>query len=245
VGRDGPARAIAFDLFHTLVDPEEFRPPTFRRARAVAEQLGIDPGRFERAWAAGLAARQVACRPTVLERVQEYCRTNGVAPPPTVWTEVDDLLGRYQDLAIRNPRPAVIATLDRLRRRGWTLGLISNCDEREIRALPGSELARRFDGVVLSCEVGAAKPSADAFRALIPRWGGVPLEAAIFVGDGSADEIPGAQRAGFARVLFQSGFVATNGLRSAEENERIRAAADAEIGDVAELLAAAPGSPRR
>jgi len=32
-----PIKGVVFHLFHTLVDPEEFRPPEFSRARFTAE----------------------------------------------------------------------------------------------------------------------------------------------------------------------------------------------------------------
>jgi FMN phosphatase YigB (HAD superfamily) len=239
-----PLQAIAFDLFHTLVDPTEFQPPGFRRSRAVADLVGLPPDVLLHAWEGPLYRdRQVSRQPPVADRVRALCEARGLTPPASVWPEVEDLLGRYQDLAIRNPRPEVLHALRELHRRGWTLGVISNCDEREGRAWPDSELARIVDGWVLSFQAGFAKPDPEIYHALVPRWGGTPLSAAMFVGDGHSDELPGARRAGFARVLFQSGFVATNGVRSAEENARIAAGADGSIAGIGELLRwPAPGA---
>lgn len=239
-------RAIAFDLFHTLVDPEDFRPSGFRRAPEVARLLGLPESEFVAAWEAQSAERQVTRSPTVLERVQAYCRSRGVSPPPEAWSRVDDLLGRYCDRAIQQPRPAIVASLRELKRRGWTLGLVSNCDEREHRAWPSSALAPLFDATVFSCDVGHAKPSAEAFRALLPRWGNIPLAEAMFVGDGNGGELAGARRAGFARVVFQAGFVSVNGLRPATENEKIRREADDSVVGVEELppKVGAPAGPR-
>src|ERR1700694_625208 len=42
--------AIVFDLFHTLVDPEDFRPKDFRRADVAAEVVGLDKERFAAYW---------------------------------------------------------------------------------------------------------------------------------------------------------------------------------------------------
>lgn len=229
-------RAIAFDLFHTIVDPEDFRPKEFHRARAIAELLEIPVREFEREWAAGLNDRVTSMVPSVTDRVRRYCASRGLSPPEGVWPEVADILGRYTDLALRNPRWNVLETLRRLRERGWVLGVVSNCDEREMRGWSGSVLATLFDAAVFSCEVGAAKPSAEAYRALIPRWGGVPLDEALFVGDGSNDELAGARRAGFSRVIFDSEFVSRNGLRPPEANERLRQDADDAIDSLSALL---------
>lgn len=241
MGRE-PLRAIAFDLFHTLVDPEEYRPRDFHRAQAIAELLDLPTTEFAAFWNADLPSRLVSVRPSVVERVQGFCRARGLAPPDSVWPQVTDLLGRHQDRAILHPRPTVLTALHGLKEDGWTLGLLSNCDEREKRSWSSSELAPLFDAAVFSCEVGAAKPSPEAYRALVPRWGGIPLDRAAFVGDGAGDELGGARRAGFAKVVFQMGFVAKNGLRPSTENDRLRAEADASILDLGELASVLEGS---
>jgi len=237
----GSARAIVFDLFHTLVDPEEFRPPAFRRVNELARILNLPLARFETMWDADAGARQVTLKPTVLERVQEICRDFGVSPAPEVWPQVDDILGRYTDRAILNPHRNVVLTLEHLKGAGWTIGLLSNCDEREKRSWASSALAPLFDGVAFSCEIGFAKPSVEAYRSLIPRWGGIPLESALFVGDGANDELAGARRAGFSKVVFQSGFVSVNGLRPAAANERLRNEADLTVNGIEELIDLVPG----
>jgi FMN phosphatase YigB (HAD superfamily) len=237
-------RAIAFDLFNTLVDPPEFQPNGFRRSQAVADLVGLPAEVVREEWeGAHYRDRQVSRTPPVADRVRALCAAHGVTPPGSVWPELEELLGRYQDLAIQNPRPEVLAALRELHRRGWILGVISNCDEREGRAWPDSEIARIVDGWVLSFQVGFAKPDPEVYEALVPRWGGTPLRSAMFVGDGYRGELSGARRAGFARVLFQAGFVATNGVRSAEENARVASEADGTIHGIGELLRLpAPGA---
>jgi putative hydrolase of the HAD superfamily len=178
--------------------------------------------------------------PSVTDRVRRYCSSRGISPPDSAWPVVTDILGRHADLAIRNPRKSVLETLRILKERGFVLGLVSNCDEREVWAWSGSEIAPLFDATVFSCDVGFAKPSAEAYRALIPRWGGILLSKAIFVGDGSNNELAGARAAGFSQVIFDSEFVAYNGLRTAEANERLRKDADGTIGRLSELASLLP-----
>jgi len=243
-------RAVALDLFHTIVDPEDFRPKEFIRAREVAKLLEIPPAPFEEYWAEQTRERMIRMIPTVTDRVRQYCDDHGYSPldGDRTWSEVSDILGRYTDLAIRNPRKSIVDALRRLKQRGLVLGLVSNCDEREFRAWPGSPLAELFDATVFSCEVGVAKPDVEAFRALIPRWGGIPPNEAIFVGDGSNDELAGARRAGFSHVVFDHEFVAHNGLRSPEANDRLRRDAEAtveELGQVESFLDSKGLLPRR
>ncbi len=236
MARSEPLRGIAFDLFHTLVDPEDFRPKEFRRARAVAEALGLPVDEFDRAWTADHPDRTLRLRPTIDERLRDYCARFGVAVDPARLADALERLERYPALALRQPRAGTLDALRELRSRGWTLGVVSNCDASEIRYWSESPLAQLVDAVVFSCEIGYAKPSVEAYRALVDRWGGLPLSAAAFVGDGSNDELAGARRAGFARVIFQSEFVARNGLRPPAANERLRRDADASIDALAELL---------
>ena len=229
-------RAVAIDLFHTIVDPEDFRPRDFIRTREIAKLLGVPSNEFEPYWAADLPERTVSGTPSVTHRVKRFCSERGLSPPETVWAEVTDVLGRYADLAIRNPRKSILDSLRQLRERGFTLGIVSNCDEREVWAWSGSDLAALFDAVVFSFEVGVAKPAVETFQALVPRWGQIPLRDAIFVGDGSNDELAGARRAGFSQVIFDGEFVSQNGLRSAEASDRLRAEADRSIRRLGELV---------
>ncbi len=233
---DRRLRAVAFDLFHTLVDPEEFRPREFHRAREIARRLGLPVAEFEAAWAARLPRRNTSSLPRVVDQVRELATELGSRSGNVDWEEIDDMLGRYCDAALRTPRPEVIRSLRELRRLGWTLGVVSNCDEREVRTWRASPLADLIDATAFSCETGRAKPVPEAYQALVPRWGGIPLPESVFVGDGGSEELVGARRVGFARVLFQAGFVATNGFRSEAENARIRAQADETVAGLPELL---------
>jgi FMN phosphatase YigB (HAD superfamily) len=232
----GPGvRAVAIDLFHTLVDPEEFRPTWFRRASAVAGLLGLPVEEFEAYWASISEQRIVTMIPTMVDRVRSYCAGRGISRPASEWAQVAELLGRYSDKAILNPGPRIVEALGRLRERGLVLGLLSNCDEREMQPWRASPLAPYFDAAVFSCELGVAKPSVEAYRALVPRWGGIPLAEAVFVGDGSNHELEGARRAGFRRSVFDGEFVSVNRLRTPEANEIFRREADASIRSLAEL----------
>lgn len=111
VGASGPVKAVAFDLLHALVDPEDFRPKEFRRATAIADLFRAPSREFKEAWAAGLHGRVTARGPSVAARVRLYCSSRGISPPEGVWPIVADILGRCTDLAIRNPRKSGLDAL--------------------------------------------------------------------------------------------------------------------------------------
>jgi putative hydrolase of the HAD superfamily len=60
--------------------------------------------------------------------------------------------------------------------------IVSNCSEHTRDLLVKLGVPELVDAVVLSCEVGAAKPSAQIFRHALEQLG-VPAGAALFVDD--------------------------------------------------------------
>ncbi len=134
--------AIVFDLFHTLVDPEDFRPRDFDRVEQVARVLGVEAAAFRRFWE-GQLAELVVCPDRPADRAAAYALAGGLQVTARQLTAVDDILGRYQDLALEHPRPGVVAALEGLRERGYRLGLLSNAHERDVRAWDRSPPRRR------------------------------------------------------------------------------------------------------
>ncbi len=218
---------IVFDLFHTLVDPEDFRPPEFLRARRIAELLEVDPGRFEQAWSTWEAAR-TAGRIGVLELAEQL---TGRAIPPDLGETIDSLYGRYQDRALLEPRSGIVATLSELARRA-PLGLLSNAEARDVRCWDRSPLSTFFERVSISCHSGLLKPDPRAYRSVL---GQAEASGSVFVGDGGSDELAGARRFGFGEVVFTRGYVRHNDLRTAGELADAERIADRTIDDLAEL----------
>jgi putative hydrolase of the HAD superfamily len=66
-----------------------------------------------------------------------------------------------------------------------------------------SPFAGRFDAIVLSANEGVSKPDPGIYRLALERLG-VPASEAIFVGDGEAEELPGAEAVGMRAVQLGS-----------------------------------------
>ncbi len=94
-----------------------------------------------------------------------------------------------------------IPTLDALRERGVTVGMISNIDQPGDRVAGDVGLAEHLDLVVTSGEVGVEKPNPEIFWAALERAGAEPGDA-MHVGDQPASDVAGALRAGIAPVLL-------------------------------------------
>jgi putative hydrolase of the HAD superfamily len=69
-----------------------------------------------------------------------------------------------------------------LRARGIKIAIVSNCDEQARGLLGWLGVTPLADALILSCEVGAAKPSARIYQRALQALG-VTAEAALFVDD--------------------------------------------------------------
>ena len=94
-----------------------------------------------------------------------------------------------------------IETLSTLRQKNLILGVISNFDSRLFGILNGLGIASHLDSVLISSQVGYAKPSTQIFQAALNIYRLGPKEA-MFVGDSPETDIAGATRAGLEAVLL-------------------------------------------
>lgn len=227
--------AVVFDLFHTIIDPEDFRPKEHRRTEQVAKLLGVDARKFSNYWKETMTLRDTTRTMNPLRLVENFLDMEGLKRDRALLTQVDHELGRFQDLALLNPRPEVVSVLRTLRNRGLKLGLLSNCDEREVRNWAKSPVAQFFDSACFSFDLGVVKPDRRSYNTVLERLGEAP-ENSAFVGDGGSDELEGAKAAGFKLVVFMEGFVASNGEYKPTEIQRFRRVADVTIGRLGELL---------
>jgi putative hydrolase of the HAD superfamily len=93
------------------------------------------------------------------------------------------------------PVPGVREALERLAARGLTLAVVANWDVGLHEHLRAHGLERPFAAVVVSAEVGAAKPDPAPFRAALERLGVEPARA-VHVGDHEPHDRAGAEAAG-------------------------------------------------
>ena len=109
--------------------------------------------------------------------------------------------------------PEVPAVLERLRAAGARLAVVSNWDVSLHDVLERTRLRALVDVVVISAELGAAKPDPAIFRAALERVG-VTAREAIHVGDSVEHDVAGARAAGLEAVLVaRNGAEAPAGVR--------------------------------
>lgn len=184
-----PIRAVAFDLFGTLVEIADKRNPYGRILTALKL---TDDKRAE-------ARRRLMSEPIGLA---------GIAPAfgreldPQVLADAEQDL--YRELASVRLYPEAADTLRRLRADGLRIAIASNL------ALPYSVPVRlllqfELDAYAWSFEVGAIKPDA-AFYGELCRRLDCPAEEILMVGDTFANDYQGAMAAGLQALhLDRSG----------------------------------------
>jgi putative hydrolase of the HAD superfamily len=97
--------------------------------------------------------------------------------------------------------PDVAETLAALSGSHLSLSIISNFDSRLHRIIEGLGIARWFTTILISSQVGAAKPAPEIFRAALAKHGVKP-ENALHVGDSEEADAHGAINAGLTGVLI-------------------------------------------
>ena len=91
--------------------------------------------------------------------------------------------------------------LEKLKKRGVVLGVISNWDSRLISTLENIGLARYFDFILPSALVGSAKPDKKIFEEALRRSGVAPHEA-CHIGDEMRTDVAGAEGVGIHPILL-------------------------------------------
>jgi putative hydrolase of the HAD superfamily len=220
MAREGIPSAVLLDALGTLVELETPWPH-------LAEELA----------ARGLVVDLEAARAAMLAEMAYYRAHHDEARD---WATLKDLrrrcaavvqeslgtslpLADVEDALLAAVRfrayPEVPAALERLRAGGARLAVVSNWDVSLHDVLERTELRARVDAVVISAEVGAAKPDPAIFRTALERLGANAGDA-IHVGDSLEHDIVGARAAGVEAV-----FVARNGAQ-APDGVRVVASLD-------------------
>jgi putative hydrolase of the HAD superfamily len=210
-----PIRAVLLDALGTLIELERPWPHLVDELAARGVVVGEDDARaamlaemaYYRAhhdeavdWAALKDLRR-RCAAVVQEQLQTALPLDDV---------LDALLGAIRFRAY----PEVPDVLARLRAGGARLAVVSNWDVSLHDVLERTGLRPLVDAVVISAELGVAKPDPAIFRAALDRLGAA-ADSAVHVGDSLEHDVAGARAAGLEAVLVaRNGAAAPDGVRT-------------------------------
>jgi putative hydrolase of the HAD superfamily len=185
-------RAVVFDLFETLVDYDEEKSLAFS-ARA-ADLLGREPQEFHAVWREGRPVRDSG-------PMGPYLASIGINGSDA--ERLLELRRAFSSELLRTPREGVLEALRELRRRSIRLGLITVCSEDVVEVWAQTPFAGLFDSEVFSCSCGYRKPDPRLYMQACEELGVEPAEV-LYVGDGTNDELAGAERVGMRAIQIGS-----------------------------------------
>jgi putative hydrolase of the HAD superfamily len=127
---------------------------------------------------------------------------------------IDDVLEALLAAIRFRAYPEVADVLARLRAGGARLAVVSNWDVSLHDVLERTGLRPLVDAVVISAELGVAKPDPAIFRAALDRLDAA-ADGAVHVGDSLEHDVAGARAAGVEAVLVaRNGAAAPDGVRT-------------------------------
>ena len=206
-----PMKAVFFDLYNTLIT---YDPPREEMQKEACAQFGIEVtlrglrrglSQADPFWLAEDGRSPISKR-SGEEQLRFYTAYEktvlggaGVEVPDDVALKILLKLREYKYVAVLfdDALPAI----DELKKRGLTVGLISNVRRDQEDLLKGLGLMERLDLIITSHEVGADKPDPRIFMAALEQ-AGVQATDSIYVGDLYDIDVLGARGVGIKPLLL-------------------------------------------
>jgi putative hydrolase of the HAD superfamily len=214
-------KAVTFDVGGTLIRPQPSVGHVYAEVAARHGLKGASPDELNRRFS--IAWRRLKnfnhSREEWSALVEQTFGGPDKKPPGDAFFE--DLYQRFREPAAWHIFEDTVPALGALASLGVNLGVISNWDERLRPLLEQLGLARYFEAIIISCEVGFTKPSPVIFEVAARKLGLAP-EFILHVGDSMETDVAGAKSAGFKALLI------SREKGEAPDKEHIRSLAELE-----------------
>lgn len=170
-------KAVLLDLYDTLAWTEW---PTMRAE--LEDRFGIGEAELLRAFTTTREARSTGALGSAEGDLAAILDAAGVPSDPELIHELNEArLKAFADNGVHLWDDSV-PTMRELRARGLRIAIVSNCDHATRPIVDDLGLEHEADAIVLSFEVGVAKPDPGIYRAALAAVGAGPEEA-VFVDD--------------------------------------------------------------
>ncbi len=192
--------AVTFDVGGTLIQPWPSVGGVYAHVAAEHGVTNLSPENlnknFARAWRA---------KKEFQHTYQDWAKLvdqtfAGLCAPPSQ-TFFPAIYQRFAEMGAWRMYDDALPALDGLASKDIPLAVISNWDARLRPLLQQFRLDRYFEIIVVSCEVGFAKPSPVIFEHAAKKLGIAP-EHIVHIGDSAPDDVAGAEAAGIAALLI-------------------------------------------
>lgn len=186
-------RLALFDLDDTLVDHTD-RFVQWSKDFATARNLGDGAADWiVKAYTSGM------WRDELLVAIREHFFIDDA---------IEDLQADYVEglRTLIQPRPEVLAGLDKLRDAGWAVGVVTNgTQDMQWATLSAADLPDHVDSWGISGEVGHAKPERALFETVAQRCGMSLDVGGWMVGNSPVSDIAGGKAAGLRTIWIRHG----------------------------------------
>jgi putative hydrolase of the HAD superfamily len=193
------AQAVIFDFYDTLARIEA--PIIEAGRRELARRVGVLPEQFQPLWRENRVARMLGTAGDMESQLRAMLVQLGIEPAPAELAALAFLEFRSWAEGVRL-YPDTQPGLQALRQRGLKLGILSNCSIQAGAVVHALEVSTLVDAVVLSCDVGLAKPDPAIYRQICAALEVAPTEA-VFVGDGAGGELEAAAALGLLAIKIR------------------------------------------
>ena len=187
-------KAVIFDMFETLIT--HFKSPLYF-GKQIAEDMDISEAKLREIWDPTDYARTIG-KMTLEEVLEQILRASDKYNPELV-QRLADKRTKAKIECFNHLHEEILPMFDELKKKGYKVGLLSNCYFEEAAVIKNSVLWKYFDVAYLSCEQGMAKPEKEFFLRCTNALGVEPLEC-LYVGDGGSHELETAENLGMKPV---------------------------------------------
>jgi len=194
-------QAVTFDAGGTLIQPWPSVGGVYAEVAAQHGVSNLSPEKLNKKFAAAWRAKKnfQHTHEDWAELVdQTFAGLCASRPSETFFPAIYQ---RFAELGAWRMYDDVLPALDALASKDIPLAVISNWDARLRPLLEQFRLDRYFEIIVVSCEIGFAKPSPVIFEHAAKKLGIAP-ENIVHVGDSAREDVAGAKAAGAGALLI-------------------------------------------
>jgi HAD superfamily hydrolase (TIGR01509 family) len=208
--------AVLLDLYDTVA----WVPRAVLLRERLAGRVGVEPEALREAWATTYRARTIGELESLEAEIAAILEACGVAAESELVSELAVMeWGTWREVELFDDALPFMA---RQRALGRSVAIVSNCSRQTQEVVRVHGLEEAADLVILSCDVGVAKPDAGIFEAALEGLGVEPHRA-VFV-----DDVP-AYLDGAAALGIKTAHIAREGIEVADTDHHRR------IGSLTEL----------
>ncbi|MFC1900711.1 HAD family hydrolase [Chloroflexota bacterium] len=192
--------AVIFDLFGTLVDV--FSVSEYDDVlKNIASALRVPYDNFRPVWDETARDRSLGNIPTSRANLENVYHKLGIPTDNEKIELAAKIRHEFFEIAMK-PRSDALDVLSQLRSKGIKLGLISNCAPATTEVWSDTPFQPLFDVTAFSCSVGLRKPDPRIYKLVMEQLVVKP-ENCLYIGDGSGNELTGAEEMGMQPVMIR------------------------------------------